>query len=216
MNNFKISYAILTHNEGVYIESLLNLLIKNKRKEDEIIVVDDYSEDESTVSILNKFSPQIKLYFNSFEGDASQKNFAGEKCTGDFIFQIDADEMLSEDFLKSLPDIINKNKEIDLLIVPRINTVQGLTEEWIKKWKWNVDAKGWINFPDWQLRIYRNCDQVKWQGLLHGTVSGYEKYAFLPPEEKYCILHKKQLDRQVMQNNLYDKIEALGKNKYKV
>jgi glycosyltransferase involved in cell wall biosynthesis len=216
MSNLKISYAILTHNEGLYIESLLEFLIKNKREEDEIIVVDDHSEDELTKSILNKYSPHIKLYFNHFEGDASQKNFASEKCTGDFIFQLDADEILGEDFLKLLPEIINKNSELDLLAVPRVNIVEGLTHEWIEKWKWNVNEKGWVNFPDWQLRIYKNCEWVKWNGLLHGTVSGYKKYAFLPPEEKYSILHKKKLDRQILQNNLYDKIEALGKNKYKV
>lgn len=216
MNNLKISYAILTHNEGAYIESLLSLLINNKREEDEIIVVDDYSDDELTKSILDKFKSQIKLYFNTFEGDASQKNFASERCAGDFIFQLDADEILDEGFLKALPDIINKNRELDLLVVPRINIVEGLTEEWIKKWKWNVDSNGWVNFPDWQLRIYKNCEWVKWSGLLHGTVSGYKKYAFLPPEEKYSILHKKQIDRQIKQNNLYDKIEASGKNKYKV
>ena len=41
----KISYAILTHNEGQYIDTLLSFLTTNKRLEDEIVVVDDFSTD---------------------------------------------------------------------------------------------------------------------------------------------------------------------------
>jgi hypothetical protein len=100
--------------------------------------------------------------------------------------------------------------------MPRINTVEGLTQEWIQKWGWNVNEKGWVNFPDWQMRLYRNCDTIKWDGLLHSKIEGYKTYVALPAEEVYCILHPKQLDRQITQNNLYDKIEANGRQKYKV
>lgn len=212
----KISYAILTHNEGEYIEKLLSFLTENKRPEDEIIVVDDYSNDELTKSVLDKYKQDITLEYRVFDGDHTQKNYLNSLCTGDYILQLDADELVSKDLINILPSLLEVNIGVDLFVMPRINTVEGLTQEWVKKWGWNVNEKGWVNFPDWQMRLYRNCDTIKWEGLLHSKIEGYKTYVNLPPEEMYCILHPKQLDRQITQNNLYDKIEANGRQKYKV
>jgi glycosyltransferase involved in cell wall biosynthesis len=212
----KISYAILTHNEGEYIEKLLAFLTTYKRDIDEIVVVDDNSDDDLTKSILDKYKNQIELHYRTFDGDHTQKNYLNSKCTGDYILQLDADELVKPEFLQMLPELLEENNETDLFIMPRINTVEGLTQEWIQKWRWNVNEKGWVNFPDWQMRLYRNCDWVKWDGLLHSKIEGHKTFVFLPADELFCILHPKQLDRQVEQNNLYDKIEANGRQQYKV
>jgi glycosyltransferase involved in cell wall biosynthesis len=212
----KISYAILTHNEGQYIETLLSFLTTNKRPEDEIVIVDDFSTDLETIEILKKYNHQIKLDYRTFDGDHTQKNYLNSICTGDYILQLDADELVKPEFIEMLPQMLEDNNEIDLFIMPRINTVEGLTPEYIAKWRWNVNEKGWVNFPDHQMRLYRNCDWVKWDGLLHSKVQGHKTYVFLPSEELFCILHPKQLERQVAQNDLYDKIEQTGRTKYKV
>jgi hypothetical protein len=115
-----------------------------------------------------------------------------------------------------LPEILKTNETVDLFFVPRINTVEGLTQDHIDKWKWNVNDKGWVNFPDWQMRLYRNCEWVKWEGLLHSKIVGFKTYVALPTDELFCMLHPKEIDRQEAQNNLYDKIEANGRQKYKV
>ena len=211
-----ISYAILTHNEGEYIETLLTFLTKYKRNEDEIIVVDDFSDDELTKSVFDKYKDQITLQYRVFDGDATQKNYLNSLCTKDYILQLDADELISLDFLNMLPNLLELNNTVDLFIMPRINTVEGLTQEYINRWRWNVNEKGWVNFPDWQMRLYRNCDWVKWDGLLHSKIEGYKTFINLPQDELFCILHPKQLDRQIAQNNLYDKIEQTGRTKYKV
>jgi len=216
MENLKISYAILTHNEGEYIAELLTLLTTYKRDIDEIVVVDDYSDDEKTKFILNDFKDLITLDYRTFDGDHAQKNYLNSKCTGDYILQLDADELVNPEFINILPEVLSLNKEVDLFVMPRINTVEGLTQEWIDKWHWNVNEKGWVNFPDWQMRLYRNCDWVKWDGLLHSKVVGQKTQIFLPAEELFCILHPKQLNRQIEQNSLYDKIESNGRTKYKV
>jgi glycosyltransferase involved in cell wall biosynthesis len=212
----KISYAILTHNEGDYIAELLTLLTTYKRDIDEIVVVDDYSDDEKTKFILNDFKDLIKLEYRTFDGDHTQKNYLNSLCSGDYILQLDADELVQPEFLEMLPELLEENNETDLFIMPRINTVEGLTQEYIQKWRWNVNEKGWVNFPDWQMRLYRNCDWIKWDGLLHSKIEGHKTYVFLPTKELFCIIHQKQLARQVEQNNLYDKIEQNGRNKYKV
>jgi len=212
----KISYAVLTHNEGEYIEKLLSLLTTNKRPQDEIVVVDDFSKDELTKQILEKYKNQIVLNYRTFDGDHTQKNYLNSLCQGDYILQLDADELVYKELIDILPTLLEDNNEVDLFIIPRINTVEGLTQEWAQKWRWNVNENGWVNFPDWQMRLYRNCDWVKWNGLLHSKIEGYKTYVLLPTEEVYCILHPKQLDRQIEQNNLYDKIEANGRKKYKL
>ena len=212
----KISYAILTHNEGQYIDTLLSFLTTNKRPIDEIVVVDDNSDDELTKLVLDKYKNQITLQYRTFDGDHTQKNYLNSLCTGNYILQLDADELVKPEFLEILPQILENNNETDLFVMPRINTVEGLTQEYITKWRWNVNEKGWVNFPDWQMRLYRNCDWVKWDGLLHSKIEGHKTYVYLPAEELFCILHPKQLERQVAQNDLYDKIEQTGRTKYKV
>ena len=211
-----ISYAILTHNEGEYIETLLSFLTKYKRAEDEIVIVDDFSDDELTKATLAKYKDQITLQYRVFDGDATQKNYLNSLCTKDYILQLDADELIDLQLLNMLPNLLELNDTVDLFIMPRINTVEGLTPEWSNKWGWRVNEKGWVNFPDWQMRLYRNCDWVKWEGLLHSKVVGYKTFINFPEDKLFCILHPKQLDRQIEQNTLYTKIEQTGRTKYKV
>ena len=154
----KISYAILTHDEGEYIPALLEFLTKNKRDIDEIVIVDDFSQDETTLQTFEQYKDQIILEKRVFDGDHTQKNYLNSICSGDYIVQLDADELITEEFIKILPDILESNSDIELYITPRINTVNDLTPEWTRKWGWVVNEKGWVNFPDWQMRIYKNCD----------------------------------------------------------
>ena len=212
----KISYAILTHNEGEYIDKLLSFLVENIRQEDEIVVVDDYSEDKKTVKVLEKFKKDISLYQRKFDGDATQKNYLNTKCTGDYILQLDADELFKKEFIKLLPSILESNKEIELFYVPRINTVKGLTQDHIDKWRWNVNEKGWVNFPDYQMRLFKNNPKILWEGLLHSKIVGFSSYVVLPLDELFCMIHPKEIHRQEEQNNLYDRIEDNGRTKYKV
>ena len=205
----KISYAILTHNEGAYIEKLLSFLSSKKRDEDEIVVVDDYSTDELTKAILEEYEAMgnIRLIKNELKNNfARQKNFLTTQCKGDYIFQIDADEMLSEGLIENLPAILESNPDNEVYLVPRINTVDGLTQEHVAKWGWNVDMNGFINFPDYQWRIYKNDSKIVWINKVHERLSGFKTYAALPDYMEYCILHHKTIDRQETQNNFYDKL----------
>lgn len=205
----RISFGILTHNEGEYIEQLLQQLIRIKKEDDEIVIVDDYSSDQLTKAILEEHQAEgnIKLYKRELNKDfASQKNFLNSKCSGDWIVNIDADELLSPDLESSLHDLIELNLVPDAIWVPRINIVQGLTAEHIAKWNWKVDVDGHINFPDWQLRIYKNSPEIYWVGRVHEVLNGYKHYSFLPPEKNFCLIHEKMINRQEDQNNFYSNI----------
>jgi len=126
---------------------------------------------------------------------------------GDYIFQLDADEVPNEILIANLKVILESNP-VDLLITLRKNLVEGLTQEHIQKWGWNVNEKGWVNWPDAQKRIYKNEPTIQWSGhQVHGMVSGYKTYATLPMEEAFSITHNKTINRQENQNNRYNKIE---------
>ena len=140
-----------------------------------------------------------------FEGHfADWKNKLNKMCSGDYIFQIDADEIPNEALIKSLHLILQGNPTVDILRVPRVNTVEGLTDKHIKEWNWNVDDKGWINWPDYQWRIWKNKPEIKWVNKVHEKLSGYKTYAALPASPKYALNHPKDIKRQERQNAFYN------------
>lgn len=205
----KISYAILTHNEGEYIEQVLSFLVANKQEQDEIVVVDDYSDDLRSKAILEEYEGMghITLVKHELNNNfAEQKNYLNSLCTGDYIFQIDADEVPNPTLIESIHELLEENSSVDLFLVPRINTVEGLTQEHVRKWGWNVNSNGWVNFPDFQSRIYKNRSDIKWINKVHERIIGTKTYAFLPGEEEWCLYHHKEITRQEKQNNFYNTI----------
>ena len=207
----KISYAIPVCNEHKELERLLDFLELNLRKEDEIVVQCDKGNTTSEVyEVINNerysdgFREQFKVIEFSLNGNfASFKNNLTENCTGDYIYQIDADEMVNEYVLRLLPQVLEQN-DVDVLMVSRINTVEGITQEHIDKWGWKVTNQDWINFPDPQFRIYRNNGKIKWKNKVHEVLEGYKTISHLPTEEEWCLIHEKNINRQESQNEFYN------------
>ena len=208
----KISYAITVCNEVEEIKRLISFLLINKRNQDEIVVQQDELTNPSMLTLavqnyLNDliFENKIKFVSCALNNDfASYKNNLTENCSGDYIFQIDADEMPSEELVANIPYILEVNRDVDVFLVPRINTVEGLTHEHARQWRWNVNEKGWVNFPDYQWRIYRNSPNIKWKNKVHEVITGHKTSTLLPAEEIYCLYHPKTIERQEKQNAYYD------------
>ena len=135
---------------------------------------------------------------------ADWKNKLTSYCSGDYIFQIDADETPDKSLIDNLPLILEANPDNEVYLVPRINTVEGLTQEHINKWRWNVNEKGWVNWPDYQWRIWKNKPEIKWVNKVHEKLEGFKTYAPLPAEEGVALYHPKDIDRQEKQNSYYD------------
>ena len=201
----KISYSILTHNETKSLEKLLRFLVKWKADGDEIVILDDHSDDEKTKQILDFYVSTKDIIYEqrSLNNDyATQKNYLKSMCSGDYSFNLDADEMISRWFIKNVHDILDENP-IDLIYLPRINTVEGLTQQHIQQWGWNVNEEGWINFPDWQGRVFKNRPNIKWEKPVHEMLKGFQTYAHLPTEKPFCMLHYKKIEKQEQQNQKY-------------
>ena len=201
----KISYSILTHNETKSLEKLLRFLVKWKADGDEIVILDDYSDDEKTKQILDFYVSTEDIIYEqrSLNNDyATQKNYLKSMCSGDYSFNLDADEMISRWLIKNIHGILEDN-QIDLIYLPRINTVEGLTQQHIQQWGWNVNEEGWINFPDWQGRVFKNRPNIKWEKPVHEMLKGFQTYAHLPTEKPFCMLHYKKIEKQEQQNKKY-------------
>ena len=204
----KISYAITVCNEFVEIQKLVLFLLKHKRDKDEIVILYDYKNgDKGVEEFLRSHSVNSEFIWHKGEFNhhfADWKNHLTDLCTGDFIFQIDADEIPNKQLIYSLPEILKGNPNNEVYLVPRVNTVEGLTNEHIQKWRWNVNERGWVNWPDNQWRIWKKKDEIKWKNKVHEVLEGYKTYGALPPMEELALYHPKTIDRQVKQNEYYN------------
>jgi len=200
----KISYAITVCNEVKEINKLIPILLENKREDDEVVVL--FDKQNGTAEVWSYLQEQdIKCEAKSFEHHfANWKNYLTTMCSGDYIFQIDADEFPHKSLLTALPVILAANPDNEVYLVPRVNTVEGLTEEHITKWGWKVDDKGWVNYPDYQWRIWKNKPEIKWKNKVHEVLEGFKTYAPLPAKEELSLYHLKEINRQEKQNAYYD------------
>ena len=206
-----ISYGITVHKEAEELRRLLDVLYKNIDDNDEIIVCVD-GEDDAVRFELDVYSKKfyddsrvMKVYQRELKKDfASQKNSVIENSVGDYVFHIDADEYPNEILIKQLKEILTINN-VDLVWIPRVNTIDGMKEEHIKRWGWKVTEKGWVNYPDYQARVFRNDKSIRWERPLHEVIRGYKTYSHLPPHEELSLYHPKTIERQEEQNMFYNK-----------
>ena len=208
----KISYGITVYNEADELSRLLDILIHKTDEEDEIVICVD-GEDDGVRFVLDSWLAQyghsegpykpMKIYQRKLDKDfAAQKNSVIENSTGDYVFHLDADELPHETLLEQLKLILETN-DVDLVWVPRVNTVAGITEEHIQKWGWVQNDKGWINYPDYQARIFKRAKHIHWIRPVHEHITGAKTYAHLPPHEELSLYHHKQIAKQEQQNEMY-------------
>jgi glycosyltransferase involved in cell wall biosynthesis len=197
-----ISYAITSHNEGVSLGKLIERIREYIIPGDEIVILDDYSTDQTTVDILksidNVFHRKLDKNFSD------QKNHLNSLCKCKYIFQLDGDEMPTCHLMKNLHTFIKANPKADLFAVPRVNIVKGYTRPQIAVNKWNIDKLGRINYPDYQGRIYLNKKEIKWTRAVHEIISGHDKLKLIPAGKRLDLLHVKTSEKQEQSNLFYN------------
>ena len=215
-----ISFAITVCNEAFELDRLLNQLDKCVVEGDEVVIQVDKNNTTSEVleiisSYEGKYNPVIsrskekivsptKVFYSLNNDFAEFKNNIKKHCTNDYIFFIDADEEVTQDQIHLIREILELNSNIDCFLVPRINTVEGLTDEHIKQWGWKITEDGWINWPDMQFRLCRNTPEIKWEGKVHERLNGYKTISQLPAESILALQHHKTIQKQEKQNNYYN------------
>lgn len=231
-NSIKISFAITVSTEIDEFRRLINSLYharihlfdsddmwEQSTTTEVVVLIDESTASDEVIKYVTEHSKSdlhsysngcacakiTKFAFGNLSGDfAKFKNQLNSMCEGEWIFQLDADEYLSETFLANIHDILENNSDIEAIHVPRINTVEGITQEDITKWGWVMTPDGWINFPDWQCRLHRNIPEIKWKNKVHEQLTGYKSVSNLPPIETFSIRHPKTIERQRKQNEFYE------------
>ena len=208
-----ISFAITAYNEHEELQVLLSQLEQIAKSDDEMVIQLDSKATPEVLSLVDQFINKDftftvkKCVFDLNNHFADFKNNLKSYCTKDWVFQIDADETLSETFSRVIHEVLDANDGIDLIAVPRVNIVKGLEQNDIIQWHWQVNSQGWVNWPDPQHRIFRNKPEVKWVNKVHEVIVGWKTYAELPSEDdSYALYHIKDIDRQRKQNEFYSKI----------
>lgn len=207
-----ISFTISVYNEYIELQNLLEIVKSAQTPQDEIVILHTYkNEDEKTSDLFQQIERLSKKYANTYKNFHFQNRFAEMKnslnslATKEYIFNFDADEFASLDTINLWKNIVNNNDN-DLYYVPRINTVSNYTLEDIKKYGWNINQKGWINWPDYQPRIYQNNGKIKWVGDVHEYLEGFVNRTVLPQDPRLAIIHSKDIERQREQNEFYENI----------
>lgn len=206
-----ISYAITVCNEEQELKRLLDFLIPRIRLKDQIVVLQDVTDEDYAVSaLLDSYGDQIIRGKSKLSGDFARfKNELIALSTCSYLFQIDADEMLTDELISSLPGYLELKSKYDCFLVSRVNTVEGITEEHIEKWEWNINSDGYLNFPDWQSRILKlkTSRPIKWRNKVHEVLDGYKKMGRVKGKKyEFSIIHEKEIKKQVKQIKFYDNL----------
>lgn len=198
-----ISIAITVCNEHKELETLLDYLSERALSPDYEIII-QIDEDNHTQEVIHTILDRgIKHHFFPLNKDfASYKNELIKHCSGEYIFQIDADELPNTDLLDMLPSILEANPNVDVYLVPRINTVSGITQEHIQKWGWRYENER-VNWPDYQTRIYKNIPNIRWKNAVHEVIEGHKQFTILPAVDELALIHHKSIERQEKQNDFY-------------
>jgi hypothetical protein len=191
--SIKISYAICVHNETDSLKNLIDTLVSNKDTSDEIVIIDDFSDNEFTKKQIKRVDKII--YKKLLDDFASHKNLFFQFCGGDYIFNIDADELPSVPLLKNIKKIVKEHSNVDLFYIPRENYIDNITKVKLNEFGWQIDAKNRINYPDTQGRIFKNKDSLKWVGDVHETIHNSTHTVGLPTDSQYYLTHRKDANK---------------------
>ena len=191
-----ITYSIQVCNESRELYSLVNFLLKVIDEEDNIhVVVDSLHKTDKVDKVIENFKHKISVFERPFDTFYKNSCYHGEVATGDYTFLIDADEMPQEKLIANLKNIITET-EAEIFFIPRINIQPGITQSYIDHYKFNINEAGWINWPDYQGRLYKNCESVTWTDELHTKLTGSTKIQGIVAKPELALWHIKSIEKQ--------------------
>jgi glycosyltransferase involved in cell wall biosynthesis len=184
----KISVILIVKNEEFFLEDAL----KSVTWADEIIVVDSESTD-ATTKIAGNYTKSI--FVRKWDGYVSQKKYALELASNEWVLSIDADERVSNNLRIELNEIDFKN--VDGYQIPRDNYILNR----------HIKSCGWDN--DYQLRLFKKSKVSITERLVH---EGFEVAGRIEKLKSPLVhLTYASIERIVNKINIYSSLEAREK-----
>ena len=192
----KITYSIQVCNESRELYSLINFLLKVIDEEDNIqVIIDSLHKTDKVDKVIEHFNDKISVFERPFDTFYKNSCYHGEVATGEYTFLIDADEMPQEKLITNLKNMI-KETGAEIISIPRINIHPGMTQSHIDRYKFDVNKVGWINWPDYQGRLYKNCEYITWTDELHTRLTGSKKIRGIDDRPELALWHIKSMEKQ--------------------
>ncbi|MFZ2282477.1 MAG: glycosyltransferase family 2 protein [Lutibacter sp.] len=184
----KITALLIAYNEQEFIREF----ISSMDFVDELIVVDSYSTDK-TVDIIKEF-PHVKLYQRKFDNFSSQKNYAIEQASNDWIIFFDADEVITKSLKDEIITTVSKTADEIAYWIYRTTIYMGK----------EIHYSGLQN--DKVIRLFRK-EFCRYNGkLVHEEIAAKGKVGFL--KNKMLHYSYKGLDAIVIKRNKYAQLQA--------
>ncbi len=183
----KISVVIITKNEEKNIAQCL----ESVKWVDEIIVIDSESEDK-TVEIAERYG--AKVFSPEWRGYGPAKQEGVKQTSHDWVFSIDADEVLTTQLTDEIQTLLSQDDMCDGYLMPRKTNFMG---RWINHSNW---------YPDHVLRLFNKTKGGFNSNLVHEAIEIEGKKAYL----KNDLLHYSYptLDEYFRKSNIYTRMGA--------
>jgi hypothetical protein len=196
-----LSIAICVCDEHKELDILLDSL-KHLTVDHELKILIDTGRVTPDVKKVLMAYPSCDIYERKFAGDfAAHKNFLNSKCNGNYIWNLDADEVPSDILITQIEDVLTA--DADLVLLPRVNIVLGkLVGDFTR------NEYGFVNWPDYQGRIYKNKPGIEWVGIVHEKIQGAEKVIRVEPQPNLALWHVKTSRKCEKQLKLYEGLAA--------
>lgn len=172
-----VSVVVLTYNE----EELIAHTLARLQWADEIVVVDSFSKD-NTREIAAAAGAKVRVLTHEFRNFSEQFNWGIAQASGDWIFMVDADEMVTPELEASVRNTVRANPSEDIFLLRRDSYVFGRrmrSSSWSGEWIPRLFRKGTVHYtgavhPDLQIggRPTGRLDGI----LLHYTYRSMAKY----------------------------------------
>lgn len=181
-----LSAIVITKNE----EKMIKTCLESVKWADEIIVVDNGSED-GTLTIARRYTD--KVFEVKVEDFAALRNKATEKASGDWLLFVDADERVLEPLKKEIEAMISF-ADFSAYAISRKNIIFGKEVKYGSFW------------PDWVIRLLKKSDFEGWTGKVHEHPEFNGKLGY----SKNSLLHltHRSLDQIVLKSLEWSKIDA--------
>ena len=176
LNNELISVIVPCFNGGFLLEKCINSVINQTWNNKEIVLVNDGSDEKTTIQIINKFRslPNINIIDQSNKGLPSARNTGIRNARGNYLFFLDSDDWIEPETLEQMYVFLKINKDASYIFADIV--LEGEVNKIVKK-EYNLFEQLFLNQLPYSIFIKKEIC-IKYGGYDEEMRYGYEDWEF--------------------------------------